>query len=79
MGALRFVGLAMMTAVAPIAVLIGSSPAHAGPPNIGDPCSVDGAHSRAADGTLLLCQRPTHGAPLQWMGVSLPGGVVPGG
>jgi hypothetical protein len=35
MGALKFVGLAIVTAVAPIAVLIGSSPAHAGPPTGG--------------------------------------------
>jgi hypothetical protein len=31
MGALRFVGLAILTTVTPIAVLIGSSPAHAEP------------------------------------------------
>jgi hypothetical protein len=35
MGTLRFVGLAILTAVAPIAVLIGSGPAHADPPTGG--------------------------------------------
>jgi hypothetical protein len=43
MGALRFVGLAIVTAVAPITpimVLIGSSPAHA-QPTAGQPCMPD--------------------------------------
>lgn len=42
MHALRLVGLAILTAIAPIAVLIGSSPAHADT-DIGQPCSPEGA------------------------------------
>ena len=69
---LPFVGLALMTAVAPIAVVVGSSPAHADPPQLGDFCSVKGAITRAADGTVLQCDSPAHGAPMVWLGISNP-------
>ena len=63
MGALKFVGLAILTAVAPIAVLIGSSPARADPPagghgglistfreyNAGEKCTCLGLLTREPD------------------------------
>src|ERR1700758_2263790 len=49
MGRLRFVGLAMVTVLAPIVVIIGGSPAHADPPHLGDPCAVEGATTTAAE------------------------------
>ncbi len=72
MGTLRFVGLAVITAVAPVVVVAGSRPAHADPPNLGDYCSVQGALTRAADGTVLECTSAYHGAPMVWMGITPP-------
>jgi hypothetical protein len=72
MGTLRFVGLAVITAVAPVVVVAGSSPAHADPPNLGDYCSVQGALTRAADGTVLECTSAYRGAPMVWMGITQP-------
>ncbi len=69
---LPFVGLAMITAVAPIAVVIGISSAHAGAPRLGDSCSVEGARTQAADGTVLECTAAFRGAPLVWMGITPP-------
>ena len=60
--AMRFVGLAMLTAVAPIAVLIGSSPAHADNDYF-SPCSVEGAKVWGSDGP-VQCSRS--GGQLQW-------------
>lgn len=73
MGALRSVGLAILTAVAPIAVVIGSSPVHADPPNdvhggvistfaeynIGDSCTCAGL-SIWASGQVLMCDSSWH-------------------
>jgi hypothetical protein len=75
MGALRFVGLAILTAVAPIAVLIGSSPAHADPPTeghggliwtfaeddnyLGGPCTCRGL-SIFSGTSVLLCDSDWH-------------------
>jgi hypothetical protein len=72
MSKFSFVGLAMMTTVAPVMVVLGSSPAHADAPNLGDSCSVDGAKTTAADGTVLQCMHPAHGAPLVWIGITQP-------
>ncbi len=66
MGALRFVGLAILTAVAPIAVLIGSSPAHADT-DIGQPCSPEGAKVWGNPGP-IECQRKADGQ-LQWVSI----------
>jgi hypothetical protein len=63
MGALKFVGLAIVAAVAPIVVLIGSSPAHADDNFPGDPCSVDGAKVWGSGGP-VQCQ--SSGGQLQW-------------
>ena len=68
---LPFVGLALITAVTPIAVVVGSSPARADPQS-GDLCSVKGEIWRAADGMVLVCDYPAHGAPLAWMWTSGP-------
>lgn len=72
MGTLRFIGLAVITAAAPVVVVAGSSPAQADPPNLGDYCSVDGALTRAADGTVLECTAAYRGAPMVWMGITPP-------
>jgi hypothetical protein len=71
MGALRFVGLAILTAVAPIAVVIGSSPAHADPQEFGN-CSPEGAKTWTPQAGGLVCEKfgddPVRGGPLlQWM------------
>ena len=63
MGALRFIGLATVTAVAPIAVLIGSGPAHAD--DIGQPCSPEGAKVWGNPGP-TYCERKPDGQ-LQWV------------
>jgi hypothetical protein len=64
MGAPRFVGLAILTAVAPIAVLIGSSPAHADT-DFFQPCPVEGAKVWGNGGP-IYCQRKADGQ-LQWV------------
>ena len=61
MGVLRFVGVAILTAVAPIVVLIGSSPAHADPQEFA-PCSPEGAKAG-----WLVCQNLGGPLGLQWM------------
>jgi hypothetical protein len=66
MGALRFVGLAILTAVASIAVLIGSSPAHADT-DIGQPCSPEGAKVWGNPGP-IMCVRKAEGQ-LQWVSI----------
>jgi hypothetical protein len=71
MGALRFVGLAILTAVAPIAVLIGSNPAHADT-DLGQPCSPEGAKVWGNPGP-IECQRKADGQ-LQW--VSIPASAM---
>ena len=64
--AMTFVGLAIVTAVAPIVVLIGSSPAHADGQNPHDPCSVEGASdSGTPQFGPVACQRVN--GQLQWM------------
>ena len=68
---LPFVGLALITAIAPIAIVVGSSPAHADPQS-GDLCSVKGAIIRTASGMVLQCDYPAHGAPLAWMWIGGP-------
>lgn len=64
MGALRFIGLATVTAVAPIAVLLGSGPAHADS-DIGQPCSPEGAKVWGNPGP-TYCERNPDGQ-LQWV------------
>jgi hypothetical protein len=66
MGTPRFVGLAILTAVAPIAVLIGSSPAHADT-DIGKPCSPEGAKVWGNPGP-IFCERKADGQ-LQWVSI----------
>lgn len=72
MSALKFfVGLAIVTAVAPIVVLIGSSPAHADP-RMWDTCSSEGAKTWTPQDGGLVCQNmgsdPVRGGSmLQWM------------
>jgi hypothetical protein len=68
MGALRFVGLAILTAVAPIAVLLGSSPAHADT-DIGQPCSPEGAKVWGNPGP-IYCERKADGQ-LQWVSIDV--------
>jgi hypothetical protein len=60
--------LAILTAVGPIAVLIGSSPAHADDNFPGDPCSVDGAKVWGSGGP-VQCMRI--GGQLQWMRIDV--------
>ncbi len=67
MGALRFAGLAMVTAAAPIAILFGSGPAHADS-DLGKPCGPEGAKVWGNPGP-IYCQRNPDGQ-LQW--VSMP-------
>ena len=64
MRALRFVGLAMVTAVAPIAVLLGSSSAHA---DTGAPCSPEGAKVWGNPGP-IYCERQADGQT-QWVSI----------
>lgn len=66
MHALRLVGLAILTAIAPIAVLIGSSPAHADT-DIGQPCSPEGAKLWGNPGP-IYCERTADGQ-LQWVSI----------
>lgn len=68
MHALRLVGLAILTAIAPIAVLIGSSPAHADT-DIGQPCSPEGAKLWGNPGP-IYCERTADGQ-LQWVSILL--------
>jgi hypothetical protein len=72
MGALKFAGLAILTAaVAPIAVLIGSGPARADS-DLGQPCSPEGAKVWGTPGP-IYCQRNADGQ-LQW--VSIPASAI---
>jgi hypothetical protein len=63
MGALRFVGLAMVTAAAPIAVLL-ATPAHADG-DLGAPCAQEGAKLWGDPGP-IYCQRNATGQ-LEWV------------
>jgi hypothetical protein len=62
MGTLRFVRLAVVTAVAPIAIVIGSGPAHA---DSGTPCSPEGVKLWGDSGP-IYCQRDANGQ-LEWV------------
>ncbi len=64
MGGKRLIGLAIATAVAPFAVLLGSGPAHADS-DIGTPCSAEGAKVWGNPGP-IYCQRKADGQ-LQWV------------
>lgn len=64
MNAVRFVGLAMLTAIAPIAILLGSSPAHADT-DFYKPCSPEGA-KLWGNGGPIYCERKADGQ-LQWV------------
>lgn len=75
MHALRLVGLAILTAIAPIAVLIGSSPAHADT-DIGQPCSPEGAKLWGNPGP-IYCERTADGQ-LQWVSINSCLGIVCG-
>jgi hypothetical protein len=66
MRALRFVGLATLTAVAPIAVLLGIGPAHADT-DLGKPCSPEGAKVWGVPGP-IYCARQADGQ-LQWVSI----------
>jgi len=66
MGALRFAGLAMVTALAPIAVLAGSGQAHADS-DLGQACSPEGAKVWGNPGP-IYCQRNADGQ-LQWVSI----------
>ena len=73
MGALRFVGFAAVTAIAPIAVLFGSVPAHADS-DIGAPCAQEGAKLWGDPGP-IYCQRKPDGQ-LQWVSMPVSGMCV---
>ena len=64
MNAVRFVGLAVLTAIAPIAIFLGSSPAHADT-DFYKPCSPEGA-KLWGDGGPIYCERKADGQ-LQWV------------
>ncbi|MGZ4583397.1 MAG: hypothetical protein ACXVYI_03390 [Mycobacterium sp.] len=66
MRALRYVGAAVVTAVAPIAIIFGSGPAHADS-DIGTPCSPEGAKVWGKPGP-IYCQRNPDGQ-LQWVSI----------
>jgi hypothetical protein len=66
MGARRFVGLAIFTAVAPIALLLGSGPAHADT-DLGKSCSPEGAKVWGNPGP-IYCTRQADGQ-LQWVSI----------
>lgn len=64
MNALRLVGLAILTVIAPCAILLGSSPAHADT-DFYKPCPVEGAKVWGNGGP-IMCQRKADGQ-LQWV------------
>lgn len=66
MAAPRFVGVAMMTAVASIALLMGSSPAHADS-DLGKQCAPEGAKVWGKPGP-IYCERQADGQ-LQWVSI----------
>jgi hypothetical protein len=66
MGARRFIGLAMLTAIAPIAVLLGSGPAHADT-DLGKPCAPEGAKVWGNPGP-IYCERQADGQT-QWVSI----------
>jgi hypothetical protein len=73
MGALRFVGVAVVTAVAPIAVLFGSGAAHADG-DVGAPCAPEGTKLWGDPGP-IYCQRTADGQ-LQWASMPVSGMCV---
>ena len=66
MGARKFVSAATLAAVAPIAVLLGSGPAHADT-DLGKPCSPEGAKVWGNPGP-IYCEREADGQ-LQWVSI----------
>ncbi|MHA7649719.1 hypothetical protein ACX9NE_08160 [Mycobacterium sp. ML4] len=66
MGALRFVGVALATAVVFITVLFGSGPAHADS-DLGKECSPEGAKVWGNPGP-IYCERQANGQ-LQWVSI----------
>lgn len=66
MTALRFVGLAMVTAIAPFTILFGSGPAYADNNNeFGQPCSPEGTKLWGRGGP-IFCARQADGN-LAWV------------
>ncbi|MBW0015642.1 hypothetical protein [Mycobacterium sp.] len=66
MRARRFIGLATVTAIAPIAVLFGSGPARADS-DVGTPCSPEGAKVWGKPGP-IYCERQADGQ-LHWVSI----------
>jgi hypothetical protein len=66
MGARRFVGLATLTAIAPIAIALGAGPAHADS-DLGKPCSPEGAKVWGVPGP-IYCERQADGQT-QWVSI----------
>ena len=66
MRALRFVAVALLTALTPIAFLVGSGPAHADT-DIGMSCAPEGAKVWGNPGP-IYCERQADGQ-LQWVSI----------
>ncbi|MCV7075075.1 MULTISPECIES: hypothetical protein [Mycobacterium] len=67
MRAMKLAGLAVVTAFAPIAILLGSGTAHADS-DLGKPCSPEGAKVWGNPGP-IYCQRNENG-DLQWVPIA---------
>jgi hypothetical protein len=71
MTVVRLVGLAFITAAAPLAMIVSVSSAHAQSPAPGDPCAVLHATAQDASGQTMWCNpmmTGTHGLVWQYGG-----------